>query len=154
MDGLTLQGRMSERGLTAPIVFVSGHGDVASSVRAMKHGAVDFIEKPFDDQDLLGAVDRAIELDAELRKQSKALSQVRLGLDRLTPREFEVMTYVITGRMNKVIAHELGVSEKTIKIHRGRVMKKMEARSLADLVRMTERAGIMAAKLRDSRGVV
>ena len=154
MDGLTLQDRMSERGLTAPIVFVSGHGDVASSVRAMKHGAVDFLEKPFDDQDLLGAVDRAIELDVELRRQTKARSQVRLGLDRLTAREFEVMTYVIAGRLNKVTARELQVSEKTIKVHRGRVMKKMGARSLADLVRMAERAGIMAAKPRDSRGVV
>ena len=154
MDGLTLQERMSERGLNAPIVFISGHADVASSVRAMKHGAVDFLEKPFHDQDLLGAVDHAIELDGALRKQQDARAQTMRALERLTSREYEVMTYVIAGRLNKVIARELEVTEKTVKVHRGRVMKKMGARSLAELVRMAERAGIEAAKPRDSRGVV
>ncbi len=149
MDGLTLQERMAERGLNAPIVFISGHADVAASVRAMKHGAVDFLEKPFDDKDLLNAVDRAIELDTALRKQRDGSAQTMLGLERLTSREYEVMTYVIAGLLNKVIARELEVTEKTIKVHRGRVMKKMEARSLADLVRMTERAGIGAAKTRN-----
>lgn len=154
MDGLTLQERMFERGLSAPIVFISAHGDISASVRAMKHGAVDFLEKPFDDQDLLSAVDRAIELDVEFRKQQAARLSVQQGLDRLTPRESEILTYVISGMLNKVIARELEVSEKTVKVHRGRVMKKMGARSLADLVRMAETAGIEPAKRRDSRGVV
>ena len=154
MDGLTLQERMSERGLSAPIVFISGHADVAQSVRAMKHGAVDFLEKPFDVQDLLDAVDRAIELDTALRKQRDGSAQTIRGLERLTSREYEVMTHVIAGRLNKVIAKELEVTEKTVKVHRGRVMKKMEARSLAELVRMTERAGIEGAKPHDSRDVI
>ena len=154
MDGLTLQERMSERGLVVPIVFVSAHGDISASVQAMKRGAVDFLEKPFDEDELLDAMDRAFELDAELRSQKRSRAQTQRGLERLTSREYEVMTYVIAGRMNKVIARELGVSEKTVKVHRGRVMSKMEARSLADLVRMMERAGIVAAKPKDSRGVV
>lgn len=154
MDGLTLQERMFERGLVVPIVFVSAHGDISASVQAMKRGAVDFLEKPFDEDELLAAVDRAFELDAELRAQKRSRFQTQRGLERLTSREYEVMTYVIAGRMNKVIARELGVSEKTVKVHRGRVMSKMEARSLADLVRMMERAGIVAAKPKDSRGVV
>ena len=153
-EGLTLQERMSERGLSAPIVFISGHADVAQSVRAMKHGAVDFLEKPFDVQDLLDAVDRAIELDTALRKQRDGSAQTIRGLERLTSREYEVMTHVIAGRLNKVIAKELEVTEKTVKVHRGRVMKKMEARSLAELVRMTERAGIEGAKPHDSRDVI
>ena len=145
MDGLTLQERMSNRGFDAPIVFVSAHGDISASVRAMKGGAVDFLEKPFEEEDLLGAVDRAIALDAELRERRRSNARFRSGLEHLTSREYEVMTHVIAGRPNKVIARELDVSEKTIKVHRGRVMKKMEARSLADLVRMAERAGVLAA---------
>lgn len=154
MDGLSLQDQMSERGLEVPIIFISGQGDIPSSVRAMKGGAVDFIEKPFQDDDLLDAVNRAAEVDTESRLRQVATSQIARGLERLTPREFEVMTWVIAGRLNKVIANELGVSEKTVKVHRGRVMNKMEAGSLADLVRMTERAGIPAAKPDDSRSVV
>ena len=154
MDGLTLQGRMSDLGFNQPIVFVTAHGDVSASVRAMKHGAVDFLEKPFEEDDLLGAVDRAIALDVELRERRSSNARFRRGLENLTSREYEVMTYVISGRLNKVTARELGVSEKTVKVHRGRVMKKMEARSLAELVRMAERAGVLAAKPHDSRGVV
>lgn len=154
MDGLTLQDRMSERGLNAPIVFISGYADVAQSVRAMKHGAVDFLEKPFDDKDLLNAVDRAIELDTALRKQRDGSAQTMRGLERLTSREYEVMTHVVAGSLNKVIAQRLEVTEKTVKVHRGRVMKKMGARSLAELVRMTERAGIEGAKPNDSGSVV
>ncbi len=153
MDGLTLQERMSERGFNAPIVFVSAHGSVSASVRAMKHGAVDFLEKPFEEDDLLGAVDRAIALDVELRERRSSNARFRRGLENLTSREYEVMTHVIAGRLNKIIARELGVSEKTVKVHRGRVMKKMEARSLAELVRMAERAGVLAAKPYDSAGV-
>ncbi len=154
MDGLTLQERMSERGFKAPIVFVSGHGSIPASVRAMKHGAVDFLEKPFDEDDLLGAVDRAMALDTELRERRSSNARFRRGLENLTAREYEVMTYVIAGRLNKIIARELGVSEKTVKVHRGRVMKKMEARSLAELVRLAERAGVLAAKPHDSARVV
>ena len=154
MDGLTLQERMSERGFNAPVVFVSAHGDVSVSVRAMKQGAVDFLEKPFEDVDLLGAVDRAIELDAELRERRNNNERFRRGLEGLTSREYEVMTHVIAGRLNKVIARELDISEKTVKVHRGRVMKKMEAGSLAELVRMAERAGVLAAQPHDSAGVV
>ncbi len=154
MDGLTLQGRMSDRGFNQPIVFVTAHGDISASVRAMKHGAVDFLEKPFEEDDLLDAVERAIALDVELRERRSSNARFRRGLENLTSREYEVMTYVIAGRLNKVIARELGVSEKTVKVHRGRVMKKMEARSLAELVRMAERAGVLAAKPHDSAGVV
>ena len=154
MDGLALQERMSEKGRSTPIVFISGHADVTASVRAMKHGAVDFLEKPFGDQDLLDAVDRAIELDSVLRRQRDGNAQTLHGLDRLTPREYEVMTYVISGRLNKVIALELEVSEKTVKVHRGRVMKKMGAKSLAELVRMAERAAIEPAKPYDAGDVI
>ena len=154
MDGLTLQERMSERGFNAPIVFVSGHGNISASVRAMKHGAVDFLEKPFEEVDLLGAVDRAMELDAELREKRSSNARFRRGLENLTSREYEVMTHVIAGSLNKVIAQKLDVSEKTVKVHRGRVMKKVEARSLADLVLMAERAGVLAAKPHHSAGVV
>jgi FixJ family two-component response regulator len=154
MDGLTLQERMSERGFHTPIVFVSGHGDVPLSVRAMKHGAVDFLEKPCEDEDLLDAVDRAIALDAELRERRSSNAKFRRALEDLTSREYEVMTHVIAGKLNKVIARTLRVSEKTVKVHRGRVMKKLEASSLAELVRLTERAGILAAKPNDSTGVV
>lgn len=154
MDGLELQERMAERGLGVPIIFISAHGDISASVRAMKRGAVDFLEKPFDQDDLFAAVDRALELDAELRRQESARSQVRHVLERLTTREYEVLTHVIAGRPNKVIARQLGVSEKTVKVHHGRVMKKSEAGSLAELVRMAERSGIEAAKPKDLRGEV
>ena len=153
MDGLTLQERMSDQGFDAPIVFVSAHGDIPASVRAMKHGAVDFLEKPFEADVLLGAVDRAMAIDAELRERHSANARFQRGLEELTSREYEVMTHVIAGRLNKVIARELDVSEKTVKVHRGRVMKKMEARSLAELVRMAERAGVLAATPDDSSGV-
>ncbi len=122
MDGLTLQERMSDRGFEAPIVFVSAHGDISASVRAMKHGAVDFLEKPFEEEDLLGAVDRAIVIDAELRERRSSNARFRHGLENLTSREYEVMTHVIAGKLNKIIARELDVSEKTVKVHRGRVM--------------------------------
>ena len=154
MNGLALQRHMSDRGFNQPIVFISGQGSIPASVRAMKHGAVDFLEKPLEEDDLLDAVGRAIVLDAELRERRNLNARFRRGLENLTSREYEVMTHVIGGRRNKIIARELDVSEKTVKVHRGRVMKKMEARSLAELVRMAERAGVLAAKPHDSRGVV
>ncbi len=154
MDGLMLQERMAELGLTAPIVFVTAHGDVSASVRAMKQGAVDFLEKPFESQDLLAAVERALERDLKLRERIDATNWTQAGLQRLTPREYEVLTYVIGGTLNKLIARSLGVSEKTIKVHRGRVMKKMGAGSLADLVRGADRFGIEPVNPQDARGVV
>ena len=140
MDGLTLQERMSDRGFNTPIVFVSAHGDVAASVRAMKHGAVDFLEKPFEEDELLRAVDRAIALDADLRERWSSNARFRSGFEELTSREYEVMMHVIAGTLNNVIARELEITEKTVKVHRGRVMRKMRAESLAELVRM---AGVL-----------
>jgi FixJ family two-component response regulator len=139
MDGLDLQREMANAGIHLPIVFITGHGDIQMSVKAMKAGAIEFLTKPFRDQDLLDAIQTAIE-------RSRASEQIRaegaeLGrrLHALTPRELQVMQYVVKGLPNKQIAALLGTSEVTIKVHRARVMQKMKAESLADLVRMTER---------------
>ena len=142
MTGLELQDLMSVSGLDIPVVFLSGHADVPVSVRAMKRGAVDFFEKPFDEEELLDAVDRAVKQDADDRERQGDRAEVRLTFDVLTPREFEVMTCMVGGMPNREIAEELQISEKTVKIHRGRVMKKMEARSLAYLMSMAQSAGI------------
>jgi FixJ family two-component response regulator len=142
VSGLDFQARMAEAGIRIPIVFMTGHGDIPMSVRAMKAGAVDFLTKPFRDQDMLDAVTRAIERDRKRRDDEKAVLDLRLQFESLTPREREVIALVTAGLMNKQIAAELGVSEITVKIHRGHVMRKMKARSLADLVRMAETLGI------------
>jgi FixJ family two-component response regulator len=142
VSGLDFQARMAEAGIRIPIVFMTGHGDIPMSVRAMKAGAVDFLTKPFRDQDMLDAVTRAIERDRKRRDNEKAVLDLRLQFESLTPREREVIALVTAGLMNKQIAAELGVSEITVKIHRGHVMRKMKARSLADLVRMAETLGI------------
>jgi FixJ family two-component response regulator len=142
VSGLDFQTRMTEAGIRIPIVFMTGHGDIPMSVRAMKAGAVDFLTKPFRDQDMLDAVTRAIERDRTRRDDEKAVLDLRLQFESLTPREREVIVLVTAGLMNKQIAAELGVSEITVKIHRGHVMRKMKARSLADLVRMAETLGI------------
>jgi FixJ family two-component response regulator len=142
VSGLDFQARMAEAGIRIPIVFMTGHGDIPMSVRAMKAGAVDFLTKPFRDQDMLDAVTRAIERDRKRRDDEKAVLDLQLQFESLTPREREVIALVTAGLMNKQIAAELGVSEITVKIHRGHVMRKMKARSLADLVRMAETLGI------------
>ena len=142
VSGLEFQDSLARAGIHIPIVFMTGHGDIPMSVRAMKAGAIDFLPKPFRDQDMLDAVIRALSQDRKRRDGDKAVSRLRQLFETLTPREREVLTHVTAGLMNKQIAHTLQVSEITVKIHRGHLMKKMEARSLADLVRMAETLGI------------
>jgi len=142
LSGLDLQREMVERGIHIPVIFITGHGDIPMSVQAMKAGAVEFLTKPFRDQDLLDAVRSGIQLDRQGRKERAELAELRDGLRQLTPREREVMSLVVAGLINKQIALRLGASEKTIKIHRGHVMQKMRADSLADLVRMSQKLGI------------
>ena len=141
LSGLDLQEELAAQGLEMPIIFVTGHGDVRMSVRAMKAGAVDFLEKPFDDQDLLDAIQGAIERDRLAREEHAEVADILRRIESLTPREYEVFTLVITGMLNKQIAAELGASEKTIKVHRARVMQKMQVVSIAELVRLAEKAG-------------
>ena len=138
MSGLDFQNKLAGANAHIPIVFMTGHGDIPMSVRAMKAGAVDFLTKPFRDQDMLDAVTRAIEADRARRSSQQATSGVRESFGRLSPREREVMTLVTRGLMNKQVAHELGLSEITVKLYRGQAMRKMGAGSLADLVRMAE----------------
>jgi RNA polymerase sigma factor (sigma-70 family) len=142
LSGLDLQEELVDANLSMPIIFMTGHGTVPMSVRAMKAGADDFLQKPVDEQVLLDAIHHAIERDGREKKDRALQEEIRRHLETLTPREREVFELVVRGMLNKQIAVELGASEKTIKVHRGRVMQKMEADSLADLVRMAERAGI------------
>ncbi len=146
VSGLDLQGDLTRLGIRLPLIFMTGHGDIPMSVRAMKAGAIDFLAKPFRDQDLLDAVATAIEKDKSRRKQDDQLANLRTLFDTLTAREREVLALVTSGLMNKQVAHELGLSEITVKIHRGSVMKKMSAKSLADLVKMAESLQISRAK--------
>jgi len=146
LNGLDLQNALADSGSARPIVFVSGRGDVHSSVRAMKAGAVDFLTKPVSEEDLLVAIRRAIEKDRQLRATRAELESIDARLSTLTPREREVFQHVVAGRLNKQIAATLGTVEKTIKVHRSRMMEKMGVRSLADLVRMAERTGIDPAE--------
>jgi FixJ family two-component response regulator len=138
VSGLDFQAELAKANIHIPIIFITGHGDIPMTVRAMKAGAVEFLTKPFRDQDLLDAVQIALERDRARRTQDKSVYEVRTRFESLTPREQEVIGFVTAGLMNKQIAAELGVSEITVKVHRGSVMKKMNARSLADLVRMAE----------------
>jgi FixJ family two-component response regulator len=136
MSGLEMQQELNRRGATIPVVFISGHGDVPMAVEAMQHGAFDFLQKPFRDQDLLDRVQRALERDAQTRTAFAARATLRERIQTLTPRELEVMRLVTLGKANKVIGAELGVSQRTVEIHRAHVMEKMQANSLAALVRM------------------
>ena len=140
LSGLDFQAELAKANNTIPIILMTGYGDVPMSVKAMKLGAVDFLIKPFRDQDLLDAVTVALERDRKRREADRQLADLKSRLDNLTPREREVMNLVVTGLMNKQIAGQLGVSEGTVKFHRGRVMEKLGARSVADLVKMAERA--------------
>jgi FixJ family two-component response regulator len=142
VNGLEFQDVLARTGIHIPIVFMTGHGDIPMTVRAMKGGAVDFLTKPFRDQDMLDAVSRALDQDRKRRAGETAVSKLRARFESLTRRQSEVLTLVVSGLMNKQIAGQLNVSEITVKIHRGQVMKKMEARSLAELVRMAETLGI------------
>jgi FixJ family two-component response regulator len=142
VSGLEFQDVLAKAEIHLPIIFMTGHGDIPMSVKAMKAGALDFLTKPFRDQDMLDAVTRALEQDRKRRDGEKAGSRVRRLFESLTPREREVMTLVTSGLMNKQTAALLQLSEITVKIHRGHVMKKMEAQSLPDLVRMAETLGI------------
>jgi FixJ family two-component response regulator len=136
MSGLELQARLAAEAIHPPVIIITGHGDVPMAVRAVQAGAVDFIEKPFNDQALLDSVHRALDLDARKRGRASKLAEIRSRLETLTPREQEVMKLVVAGKRNKVIALELSVSQSTVEAHRARVMEKMEARSLSDLMRM------------------
>ncbi len=147
VSGLDLQRALTEADIRIPIIFITGHGDIPMSVQAMKAGAVEFLTKPFRDQDLLDAIEEAIERDRAARRQRAELAGLRGRYAQLTPRERDVMAQVVAGLLNKQIAAELGTSEQTVKVHRYHVMHKMQAESLADLVRMAEKLGIPHTKL-------
>lgn len=142
ISGLELQEKLLTRELPMPIIFISGHGNIPMSVKAIKAGAIDFLEKPFDEQVLLDAVQKALEEHKGQIREQLEIREIRSRIDLLTPREREVFSLVITGMLNKQIAYELKTSEKTIKVHRARVMQKMQAQSLADLIYLAEKAGI------------
>jgi FixJ family two-component response regulator len=145
LDGLEVQQVLAGTDHSIPIVFISGHGDIPASVRAMKNGALDFLPKPFAARDLLRVIEEALERSRQEQKAHLEVAVIRDRLARLTPREYEVLCCVVSGKLNKQIAADLGVGEKTIKVHRGRVMEKMGVHTVADLVRVTEKGGVIPA---------
>jgi FixJ family two-component response regulator len=145
-SGLDFQAELAKANIQIPIIFMTGHGDIPMTVKAMKAGAVDFLTKPFRDQDMLDAVAIAIERDRERRKDEKIVAELRAVFETLTARERDVLALVASGLMNKQIAAEIGLAEITVKIHRGHIMRKMGAKSLADLVRMAEMLGVRRSK--------
>lgn len=147
-NGLDFQERLSAQGIRMPVIMITGHGSIPMTVRAMRAGAVDFLPKPFDDDQLLAAIGTALDIDRSRRATLAGEEAVRLSYERLTPRERDVMGLVVTGLMNKQVAARLELSEITVKIHRGNVMRKMEAQSLADLVRMAEQLGVRDETIR------
>ncbi|MDH4566491.1 response regulator transcription factor [Pseudomonas sp. BN414] len=149
-SGLAFQEQVEKSGLRMPIVFMTGHGDIAMTVKAMKAGAIDFLAKPFRDQDMLDAVANALAKDGERLAAEQSIATLRTAFDSLTVREREVMGFVVAGLMNKQIASELNLSEVTVKVHRGQVMKKLAARSVADLVRKSESLGIQPQSRKSS----
>jgi len=148
LSGLDLQERLVQSGIDIPVIFITGFGNVPQSVRAMKAGAVDFLEKPFENQALLDAVNRALERSHLALQRRSELREMRNRIKSLTPREYEVFVRIATGLANKQVADELAISEKTVKIHRARVMQKMQARTFAELVRMAEKLNLVAAHCR------
>jgi FixJ family two-component response regulator len=146
LSGLDLQQELKAFTPPLPIIFITGHGDIPTSVRAMKDGAVDFLTKPVDDRDLLSVIKLAMARNVEARQRSMELQELRRRADTLTPREREVMALVVRGRLNKQTAAELGTAEKTIKVHRARVIQKMGVESLSELVRMAEKLGMFSGK--------
>ena len=145
MSGLAFQQELARLGIALPVIFITGHGDIPMSVRAMKAGAIEFLTKPFHDQELLDAIHTAIKRDRERRREAVLVAELQERYATLTERERQIMTLVVIGRANKQIAAELNLSEMTVKVHRGQVMRKMQAGSLPELVRMADRLGVVTA---------
>jgi len=146
LDGLLLQQKLMERGIRLPIIFMTGHGSIPMSVKAMKKGAIDFLPKPFETQDLLSAVHEAFERDRHIVEEEANKKKINALIDTLTPREKEILRWLITGKLNKQIAYDLGITERTVKAHRGSIMQKTKVSSIAELVRLAEQADISPAE--------